>query len=746
MSAVILLLALQSTQASISGAVSDEQSGHRLTGVLVELGDLNRIALTDSTGQYHLPNVPAGPHHLTLRLPGYRTRTLHALVPAAGRLEINIVLRPEPIPLRALEVRPVVPVRGMEAPTGAFAPDRAVSNAVVRHHPQLAEVDVLQALAGGVVTVEPEAAAGLYVRGGAADHTAYVIDGVPVFSPRHAAGMFAALNPDAIAETQLIATAPSPALPHALSGVVSALTRAPGPVFRSQGGISTTQARITVDGPVGRDAGVLVSLRTGFPGTLAPSNEASYLRSESEDGLAKLEAPLLGGRLHALLFDSETGISAAAAAEADTEPAPRHAFEWHSQSVGAEWRRAGSGYRLSVQGWFAAQDADALWRRETGRLDVAAKRRDLAFAVQLERRDSARASSAGARIEDIAAAYRVTSGEHALPGLSIRGHIPVTTAFATHTRQLAARLTGALSAAFVFTPTDRAWSPTAQLRWDALDRLSVTGSYSRQHQFAQSLRNPESIAGAIFPVDLFVAAGSTGVPVARSEQLVMAADFRPAAGLRLGMQAYTRIVSGVVLVAPTDGQPFGTRDFAVGSGRASGLSVEAAANGTRHGLLAGYGWQRVRYEHGSSTYAPDQGGSHTLDAALVVYPAATLALRASVTAALGRRASTIANALEWESCNLLDEGCEFAGSPYYDPQSASTARLPAYARVDIGLRKHWHIGLARRDGVIAAFGTLTNVFGRRNVLTYATGPLTAEHRIVEMLPFSILVIGLDWRF
>ncbi len=72
--------------------------------------------------------------------------------------------------------------------------------------------------------------------------------------------------------------------------------------------------------------------------------------------------------------------------------------------------------------------------------------------------------------------------------------------------------------------------------------------------------------------------------------------------------------------------------------------------------------------------------------------------------------------------------------------------MPAYVRVDIGVRKHWHWRALGRDGVIAVFTTLSNVFRRENVLGYVTDPDTGEVTALPMRPLSLLTAGLDWRF
>jgi hypothetical protein len=199
-------------------------------------------------------------------------------------------------------------------------------------------------------------------------------------------------------------------------------------------------------------------------------------------------------------------------------------------------------------------------------------------------------------------------------------------------------------------------------------------------------------------------------------------------------------------VAPSDGEPFTTGVFVVGSGSSRGFSLDASLSTAHLGLIASYGLQHVRLEYGDSSYVPDHGATHLLEGGVILFPTATTSIRLGVTGALGRRTTTVANGLEGESCKLLDAGCEFGGSPHYDGAPLGATALTAYYRVDLGIRKHWHFELGGRDGSIALFGTVTNLLSRKNVLTYATDPSTGEPVAVEMRPLAPLVVGIDWRF
>jgi hypothetical protein len=752
--AAALLLAAPTTQAAVVGLVRDAENGEPIASAVVTLSDIDRTAVSDGQGRYAVRGVPPGPQHLTVRRIGYTPRTLHALVPADGQLEINIVLHAAPVLLRTVEVRPGVALRSVDGSDSSAFPDRIVSAAAVRNHPLLAEPDVFLALGGGEIVVHPESPSGIHVRGGASDQTAYVLDGIPIFNPYHAAGTFSAWNPDALERVQVASTLLSPALPDALSGVVTAVTRTPGPHFRAQGSMTTTQARVAADGPLGvADGGYLLSVRSGFPGVVAPSREPSYLRGGSGDLLATVNAAALGGRARVLAYDSANELDAAAVALAEgadtshSDPG-RNAYAWRSRSTGAEWSGRARGATVRFLGWSAFTSAHSIWGAgEAAPVSMTAVRRDEGLAALVERSAVATTTGVGVRVHRSWTSYRVKPAGGGAPSVDLSARTPIATVFAAHDRPLGTRLTANVALAAAASSGRVYASPQARLRWSGLRRVALSGSYARSHQFAQSLRNPESVVASVFPVDLYVGAGAPGVPVARSDRGVIAADYRLSNGARLGAQAYVRSFSGLLLVAPRTGEPFAvTGGVATGSGSARGVSLDAAMSGARYGVVASYGWQRVRLDYGDSSYVPDHAASHVADVGLIVFPAATASIRLGATAALGRRATAVAGALEWEACNLGDQGCEFAGSPRHATDRLGGARLPSYLRVDLGFRKHWHLTLAGRDALVALFGTVTNVVGRTNVFTTATDPTTGEQIRLEMRPRAPLVVGLDWRF
>jgi CarboxypepD_reg-like domain len=745
--AIQLLVAVQALQATITGTVLDAETHRPLAGAVVMLTDLGRVAATDSTGRYELTLVPAGPQHLVVRGLGYHERSMHALVPREGALEINVALTPAPIPLPAHEVRGRVVIRGLEGAGARGFPDREMSMAAVRNHPLLGEPDAIQALDGGEVVMDPETPSGASIRGAATDQTGYALDGIPVLNPYHAAGLASAWNPDALAGVRVASTAPSLAVPHALGGAIEAVTRDPGSRLGVQGALTTTQARLTLDGPIGAGgAGYVVSTRSGLHDAIAPSDEPSYVRAGNGDWLAKLESPVGGGRARLLAYGNDNEVEAANRATLDadsTMPSRRNELEWYARSFGAEWRREAASTRVRVAAWSASGFEHADWAPSTAFV-MDADRRDVGASASWERRAGRAAGVVELRVERSRTSYRVDADSTA-SRFEMFAATPVATLIVrpsvTLMRGLDAGLGGTLAAAV----PGAFFGPEASVRWSAWRPITLTASVARTHQFTQSLRNAESVVGNVFPVDLSIGAGAPGVPVARSDLGVIGADWHPAPGLRAGVQAYARDANGLLLVAPRDGGPFTRGGFTVGSSTARGIAADIAFSSARFAFVASYGFLRARVAYADSSYVPAQAASHRLEGGVTVFPVAAASFRVGAVTEWGRRATAIPGTFEWESCNLLDQGCEFAGSPDIDGQALGAATLPVYSRVDASFRVHRHFG-ASGGAVVALFGTATNVLGWKNVLTYTRDPVTGRPAAIEMRPQSPLVVGIDWRF
>ncbi len=255
------------------------------------------------------------------------------------------------------------------------------------------------------------------------------------------------------------------------------------------------------------------------------SHKAAKLRTSRGEPATRSrssQAPALGGRFRVLGYASENEFDAAATvtstADGASDDSGRNVFEWESLSLGGEWAGSIDRIGLRVLGWSAASEASSAWLGSGDRLGLSSERQDRGALVVVRHHGDpmdrvAAATEAGLRVERSETSYAVVpepGGTQDASFLSLDARTPVVTAFAHHSRLIAPRLEldlGASLASF-----EESWrpAPTAGLRWTVRERITLSGRYSRTHQYAQSLSNPESIARNLFPADLFVGAARRG--------------------------------------------------------------------------------------------------------------------------------------------------------------------------------------------------------------------------------------------
>lgn len=747
--AAIGIVAASTAGGGLTGVVTDAESGRPIAGAVVTLDDLGRATVTDESGRYLLPDLPPGPQHLGVEMLGYRSRTIHVLVPAGGTLRVDLVLETEPIEVDEVVVRGRVSVRGIDAGGSDLEPRRRLSPAAIRNDPFTAEPDPLEALVGGAISQSPESGGGLHVRGGAAGEVAYLLDGIPVLSPYHVGLRSSAWSPEALASVEL---AHGPALAtDALSGAVAATTLEPGDRLRSRGSFSTSQLRLEVDGPIARRSGFLVGARIGWPGLLNPPDEASYLRGEDHDVIGKLRLPLAGGTLRLLGFDNRNVVRVASApTEEDGEAVDvesRNRLAWRSGTWGATWESGGeeAGPVWSVRAWRAALEASALWVGEAPDLRfLDSERRQLGLLGSARWESPEETTELGIRLGRDEVKYAVGPRPDAAASYDDRDLLRSAGGFARLRRRLGDRWE-AIGELMALVDDDGAHLlPRVGARYAAGERLALFAEYVGTRQATQSLRNPESVVGRIFPPELSVASGRSAPP-ATSRTAIVGFVAVPRPGVRITGESYARALDGVALVAPREGLPFARGPALDGSATVRGAAVELSVGAARYGILASYGAESVEIEAGELEYAPGYAAAHRVRVGGIAHVTPTFSVRVGWIGEFGRRGTETIGVLEWESCNLLDGGCEFAGTPEL-LGAPGAVELPAYRRLDLSVRKHWHLRLAGRDVRLEAFGSGSNLLGRDNVLSYAVDPETGERSPIEMRPAAPVAVGIGWSF
>ncbi|HSR40831.1 MAG TPA: TonB-dependent receptor, partial [Longimicrobiales bacterium] len=410
-------------------------------------------------------------------------------------------------------------------------------------------------------------------------------------------------------------------------------------------------------------------------------------------------------------------------------------FLWDAGTDAISWRRRSAGRRIELVLWRATADAGAAWSGAAGPLETesrAVSRGGRAvFGVPL----AAGWIRWGAGFERHDVGYATPDDD---PGTGSTTGASEISLFGEWHRIFADRLgvTGGLRSS-LDGDAEPELEPRLSLSWMPSPRAQVGIGYSRSRQIVHSLRNEESVLDVAVPTDFLGRVDGDGGPRAKADQVNLSLRMRVSPGAEVRAGAYARRMSGLVLVAPLTAEPLAVSGFARGSGRAVGLQGSAS--------LTGGDWQGyAAYHLGHSTRTADGAAYrplfHRTHWGLVGVSRRVsrhLTMRARTRVGSGTPSSPVSPGFSWEASDpVLGEG-DLAGIPLRVGDGLNETTLPPYARVDLGVRGAWALSVLERAGEIAAFVTVENLFGRRNLLTYRLDPEVGALRPVALRPLGL---------
>jgi len=180
----------------VRGVVIDSTSGEALSYASVGIKELNLGALTDARGYFVITGVPSGKtYQLSITYVGFHPKSIKITTKPSKVTNLQIKLIPSGVDIQAVEQFAERIVRKNET-------DISMERIAVRQleaMPQGVETDVFRSIKmmPGVQQTS-DISAQYYVRGGGSDQNLVLIDGVTLYNPFHAMGLFSAIDPDII--------------------------------------------------------------------------------------------------------------------------------------------------------------------------------------------------------------------------------------------------------------------------------------------------------------------------------------------------------------------------------------------------------------------------------------------------------------------------------------------------------------------------------------------------------------------
>lgn len=186
-------------QGSISGTVTDQQSGQTLPGTNVSIEGLNMGASADTEGRYSITNIPEGTHTLVASFIGYQKFSSEIEI-TGGEQTLNIEMVPDVIGMEDV----VVTALGIEREERSLGySTQEVSGAEIQKSQETSVVSSLAGMTSGVQITgssgDPGSSSRIIIRGNSSftgnNQPLFVVDGVPISNAGGGGDLFEGSSP-----------------------------------------------------------------------------------------------------------------------------------------------------------------------------------------------------------------------------------------------------------------------------------------------------------------------------------------------------------------------------------------------------------------------------------------------------------------------------------------------------------------------------------------------------------------------
>lgn len=709
-----------------------------LPGALIEVrqGERVRTAVSDARGEYRLEGLEPG--RARVHVFHLATHSHEAIVrlPTTGSLSLDLELERRPLALEGVEVTtrrspshptPVGPITVAPAlPAGARSLDGS---------PGMVEAGLLGALGSMPGEEDPAPDRVLFMRGSTVDARTVLLDGAPVLTPFHVAGILPPFEADLMADADLYLGGAPARYEGGLSYLLDLGTRVP----RDDGWGGSLAAdgllwKGTLEGAVPGGGGILMAGRSlhGFQGTLGSNEHFPYLYG---DLLVRGAMPLAPGHQVSVTgYRNEEGVrldevllEEGEAKWGNRARSVRYQGSFGGTRVSALW--AHSRYDSSLPlAWTEPVVARAASIRERGAVDLVVpfELAHLHVGISTDRIDYRYLLDSSGPEAD-----RLVVGEEVGMGVGSGG------GYAEVSAPLGDRLDAraGLRADYFSDGTGLRMGPRASLRALLTEDAAVTISAGRYHQAVPMPGLAEFRQSAEEATLIW----NPRLPVASSTHLVLSLDQAMDEHLRLGVSGFVKSFESL------EGN---------GGDRTSASGTDLRISGESERLHAWLGYALSWFWEGApGTDSSVFSGRHLVSAGVRGRPYEDLELGLTVGYGAG---------LPFSSVPIAAEETPGMGVPTMNGGSADRVRALSapsggaaplevapeddFLRLDVDLRWSVETRVAGHTAHLRPYLRILNALDSRDALfQYLDRWREGEMRPVARRPFLPL-IGLEWRF
>ena len=245
--------------ADIYGVVTDSLTRQRIPSANVTIIGTGRGAASNNVGFYLIPKMAPGTYEVVVSVLGYIGLARKAILREGQSLELNFELCSASIEVQEVIIN--APRKRLETETSTSV--HVLEKQDIKMIPVAAQQDLLQSLKilPGIVSTS-DVSSRFYVRGGAGDQNLFLFDGIRVYYPFHALGIYSSFNPNVVDKVEVYTGAFPPGFGGRLSSVVNVSTR-DGRADRlsGQASINFLSAEAELEGPAFDNSSWLINAR-----------------------------------------------------------------------------------------------------------------------------------------------------------------------------------------------------------------------------------------------------------------------------------------------------------------------------------------------------------------------------------------------------------------------------------------------------------------------------------------------------
>ena len=252
---------------ALTGHVTDQKTGESLPGASVRIRGTDLSALTNTSGNFTILNIPSDTSVVDVSFIGYQ--------PDIFRLDSNSVKGNVSFSLYpSLNSLSQVVITGRKK--GVLNTDSKkvsviqLTPALLDKLPNIGEKDIMRSfqLMPGVAATN-ESSSGIYVRGGTPDQNLVTFDGFTIYQVDHLYGFFSAFNSNAVRDVELYKGGFSSKYGGRLSSVTEVRGKDGNKKEVNIGGdISLLSTNVYAETPISSNASALIAIRRSYQGPL----------------------------------------------------------------------------------------------------------------------------------------------------------------------------------------------------------------------------------------------------------------------------------------------------------------------------------------------------------------------------------------------------------------------------------------------------------------------------------------------